>query len=126
MAEVYSQVGKLEEALRVLNEAFDILEATGARYAEAELYRIKGELLHKQAAEPREVEHHFLHALAIARKQEAKSPELRATLSLSKLWQQQGRSQDARALLAEIYGWFTEGFDTPDLVDARFLLEELS
>jgi predicted ATPase/DNA-binding SARP family transcriptional activator len=126
LAEAYGQVGEPEEALRVLNEALDMVEATGARYTEAELYRLKGELLHKQAAEPREVEYHFLHALAIARKQEAKSPELRVALSLSKLWQQQGRSQDARALLAEIYGWFTEGFDTPDLVDARFLLEELS
>ena len=72
------------------------------------------------------MEHYFLHALAIARKQEAKSPELRVALSLSRLWQQQDRSQEAHDLLAEIYGWFTEGFSTPDLVEARALLEELS
>lgn len=129
LVEAYGQVGKPEEALRLLNEAFDTVEATGARYAEAELYRLKGELLHKQVPDvqdAREMERHFLHALAIARKQEAKSPELRVALSLSKLWQQQGRSREALALLAEIYGWFTEGFSTPDLVEARALLEELS
>ena len=124
--EVYGQIGKLEAALHVLDETFDMVEATGERYAEAELYRLKGELLHKQAADTRVVESHFLRALAIARQQEAKSPELRVALSLSKLRQQQGRSKEALALLAEIYGWFTEGFSTPDLIEAKALLEELS
>ncbi len=126
LAEAYGQVGQPEAALRVLNEALDIVEANGARYTEAELYRIKGVLLHKQAADTREVERHFLHALTIAQQQEAKSLELRVALSLNKLWQQQGRSQESLALLAEIYDRFTEGFSTPDLVEARALLEELS
>ena len=97
-----------------------------ARWWEAELYRLKGELLLQHAvAQPGEAEACFQQALAVARRQQAKSLELRAAMSLGRLWQQQGRRTEARALLAPVYGWFTEGFDTADLQDAQILLEEL-
>jgi predicted ATPase len=83
-------------------------------------------LLRIQGVDALAVESHFLHALSTARQQEAKSLELRAAVALARLWQQQGRSQEAYALLSNIYGWFTEGFNTPDLVEARALLEDLS
>jgi predicted ATPase len=91
---------------------------------EAELCRVKGELL-QMSGKVGEAEACFRQAIAVARGQESKSWELRATLSLSRLLQKDGRSEEARQLLSEIYGWFTEGFDTPDLQEARALLEEL-
>jgi hypothetical protein len=91
---------------------------------EAELYRLTGELLGQAGTSP-EAAAWFQQALAIARRQQAKSLELRAAMSLSRLWQQQGKWDEARELLAPIYGWFTEGFDTADLQDAKTLLEEL-
>jgi predicted ATPase len=94
------------------------------------LYRLQGELLLHRSAGPQErgseSEACFQQALAIARRQQAKSWELRAAMSLSRLWQQQGKQAEARALLAPIYGWFTEGFDTADLQEAKALLEELA
>jgi predicted ATPase len=126
LAELYGQVGQPEEGLRLLDKALDQVEARGERWSEAEIYRLRGELLRIQGADTSEVESHFLQALAITQQQEAKSLELRAAMSLSRLWQAQGRSQEAHALLAGIYRWFTEGFSTPDLVEARILLEELS
>ena len=93
---------------------------------EAELHRIKGELLLRQAVpDAPQAEACFQQALAVARRQQARSWELRAAMSLSRLWQQQGKRAEARELLAPIYSWFTEGFDTPDLQEARVLLEEL-
>jgi predicted ATPase len=90
------------------------------------LYRVKGELLLRRSAEHQaEAESCFRQALEIARRQGAKSLELRAAMSLSRLWQRQGKRAEARQLLAEVYGWFTEGFDTPDLQEAKVLLEEL-
>jgi predicted ATPase len=112
--------------VQLLDEGLNEIEATGAHYFLAELHRVKGELLRMQGADEQEIERCFLQALAVARQQEAKSLELRAAMSLCRLWQQQGRVQEARDLLAEIYGWFTEGFSTPDLVEAKTLLEELS
>jgi len=95
-------------------------------YYEAELHRIKGELLLAQTAtDEQQAEMCFHEALTVARVQSAKSLELRAAMSLSRLWQRQGKRDDARRLLAEIYGWFTEGFDTADLQEAKLLLEEL-
>ena len=92
----------------------------------AEAYRIKGELLLRQAVpDASQAEACFQQALAIARRQQAKSWELRAAMSLGRLWQQQGKRQEACELLAPIYGWFTEGFDTADLQEAKALLEEL-
>jgi DNA-binding SARP family transcriptional activator/predicted ATPase len=126
LAEMYGQVGQPEEGVRVLDEALDIVEASGERWSQAELYRLKGELLHKQGADAQAVESHFCQALAVAQQQEAKSLELRAAMSLARLWQQQNQRQQAHALLAEIYDWFTEGFNTPDLIDAKALLEDLA
>jgi predicted ATPase len=127
LAEAYGGIGQIEEGLNVLAEALAAAEKTGGRFYEAELYRLKGELLVARAAELNaEAEACFQQALDIARRQQAKSLELRAAMSLSRLWQLQGRRQEARALLAPIYGWFTEGFDTADLKEAKELIEELS
>ena len=94
---------------------------------EAELHRLRGKLLLQQSVAPqREAEASLQQALTIARRQQAKSLELRAAMSLSRLWQQQGKYQDAYDLLAPVYGWFTEGFDTADLKDAKALLDELA
>ena len=96
------------------------------RYWEAEIHRLKGELLLTRSAENQREGETCLHkALDVARRQQAKSLELRAAMSLARLWQQQGKRVDARALLAPIYDWFSEGFDTADLQEARALLEEL-
>jgi predicted ATPase len=98
----------------------------GERCYEAELYRLQGELLLKRTvSDVPQAEAYFHQALDIARRQQAKSWELRAAMSLSRLWQQQGKQAEARALLAPLYGWFTEGFDTADLQDAKALLHEL-
>ena len=96
------------------------------RWWEAELYRLRGALLlQRSAPQPEEAEACFQQALTIARRQQAKSLELRAAMSLSQLWQQQGKRAEAYALLAPIYGWFTEGFGTADLQEAKVLLDEL-
>jgi predicted ATPase len=100
---------------------------TDERFYEAELYRLMGVLHLAQAPTAQaEAEANMRHALDVARHQNAKSLELRAALSLSRLWQQQGKRAEAYQLLAETYGWFTEGFDTTDLQEARALLEELT
>ena len=99
----------------------------GSRWTEAELHRLKGELLLSLSADNHAEAEGCLHqALAVARRQQAKTLELRAATSLGRLWQQQGKRTAAHQLLAEIYGWFTEGFDTVDLQDAKALLEELA
>jgi predicted ATPase/class 3 adenylate cyclase len=127
LAEAYGQVGQPEEGLKALVEALAIVDNTGERHWEAELHRCKGELLlMKQKQKVGEAEECFWKALEIARRQQAKSLELRAAMSLSRLWQQQGKQEEAQQLLAEIYGWFTEGFDTADLKEAKVLLEKLA
>jgi predicted ATPase/class 3 adenylate cyclase len=127
LAGAYGGIGQSEEGLNVLAEALAAVEKTGGRFYEAELYRLRGELLLARSAEHHtEAETCFRQGLNIARRQQAKSWELRAAMSLSRLWQQQGKQADARELLAPIYGWFTEGFDTADLQEAQALLEELS
>ena len=104
-----------------------LVETTGYRHYEAEAYRIKGELLLRQAVpNAPQAAACFQQALTIARCQQAKAWELRAAMSLSRLWQHQGQRTAARALLAPLYGWFTEGFDTPDLLEARGLLDALT
>jgi predicted ATPase len=111
----------------VLAEALEIVHDTGERWAEPELFRLTGELLLRQdVPDATQAEACFQRALVGARCQQAKSWELRAALSLSRLWQQQGKREEARHLLAEVYGWFTEGFDTADLQDAKALLQGLS
>jgi len=132
LAEAYGKAGQAEEGLSVLAEALAQVEKTGERHYETELYRLKGELLLMQGDEAEaeasfhQAESCFQHAVEVARRQQAKSWELRATVSLCRLWRKQGKVDEARQMLAEIYGWFTEGFDTPDLQEARALLEELS
>ena len=133
LAEAYGKVGQREEGLSMLAEALTAADSTEERYYEAELYRLKGELTLKQSrvqglesSVQKEVEDCFHKAIDIARGQSAKSLELRAAMSLSRLWQQQGKKKEAHQMLAEIYGWFTEGFDTKDLQEAKSLLEELS
>jgi predicted ATPase len=127
LAEASAQVSQYEVGLTLLAEALAVIDETGERRWEAELYRLKGELPRtRSAAYDTEAETCFQRALDVARRQEAKSLELRAAMSLSRLWQQQGRRDDARALLAPIYSWFTESFDTADLQEAKALLEELA
>jgi predicted ATPase len=132
LAEACGRVGQAEEGLTVLAETLAVVEENGDRYYEAELYRLKGELTLQQARVQRressvqkEAEECFWKAIEIARKQRAKSLELRAVMSLGRLWQQQGKRQEAHHMLAEIYHWFTEGFDTTDLQEAKALLESL-
>jgi predicted ATPase len=125
LAEAYGKAGRAEEGLSVLDEALAQVEETDERCYEAELRRLKGELLLVQGDEAA-AEESLHRAVEVARRQQAKSWELRATVSLCRLWQQQGRIDEARHILAEVYGWFTEGFDTLDLREARALLEELS
>jgi predicted ATPase len=127
LAEAYGKAGQAEEGLAVLAEALALVAKTGEGWWEAELYRLKGELLLVRLADHHVVaETCFHHVLTVACHQQAKSLELRAAMSLSRLWQQQGKHQEARTLLAPIYGWFTEGFDTANLQEAKALLEELS
>jgi predicted ATPase/class 3 adenylate cyclase len=126
LAEACTQAGQTAEGLEVVGEALAAVTKSAVRWWEAELYRLRGELLLQHAvAQPGEAETCFRQALDIARRQQAKSLELRAAMSLCRLWQRQGKRDAARQLLAEVYGWFTEGFDTADLQEAKALLEEL-
>jgi len=127
LADASGKEGRVEEGLAVLDEALAVVANTGERFWEAELFRLKGALLLLRSAEHHaEAETYFHQALDVARRQEAKSLELRAAMSLARLWQQQGQRAEARELLAPIYGWFTEGFDTADLQEAKALLEALA
>jgi predicted ATPase len=127
LAESYGRAGPAEDGLTILDEALCLVQRTGERHGEADLYRLKGELLLAlPAAHQAEADACFRQAIAIARSQGAKSWELRAVLSLSRLYHQQGKPEEARPMLAEIYGWFKEGFDTADLQEARALLEAIS
>jgi predicted ATPase len=127
LAEAYGRAGQAEKGLTILDEALGLVHRTGERHGEADLYRLKGELLLAlPAARQAEAEACFRQAIAIARSQGAKSWELRAVLSLSRLYHQQGKTEEARPMLAEIYGWFTEGFDTADLQAAKALLDVIS
>ncbi|MGO9400247.1 MAG: hypothetical protein ACLP19_20745 [Xanthobacteraceae bacterium] len=115
----------VEEGLAALTEALDLVATTGVRLYHAELFRLKGELLLKRA-EPNQAEASFHEAIRVASIQHAKPLELRASTSLARFWRDQGKPQQARELLAPVYGWFTEGFDTRDLKEAKALLEELT
>jgi predicted ATPase/class 3 adenylate cyclase len=127
LAEASAQSGQTAEGLEALAEALATLGKSEVQWWEAELHRLRGELLLQHTvAQPGEAEACFQQALAVARRQQAKSLELRAAMSLSRLWQRQGKCTEAHQLLAEVYGWFTEGFDTADLQEARALLELLS
>ena len=127
LADAYRKSGQPAEGLEVLNNALARVDRTDCRYYEAELHRRKGELLLMESVPATvQAEASFQNALTVARRQSAKSWELRASMSLSRLWQRQGKRDEARKLLAEIYGWFTEGFDTADLKEAKTLLDELT
>jgi predicted ATPase len=126
LAEVSDHLGHPEVGLQALAEAHSLVEQHEERWCEAEIYRLRGVLLLRQTGTPQaEAEAWLQRALDVARRQQAKSWELRTAMSLSRLWQQQGKRDKARELLAPIYGWFTEGLDTTDLQEAKALLEEL-
>jgi tetratricopeptide (TPR) repeat protein len=135
LVEVYQKEGQLDEGWSTLAEALPLVDKTGEHFYEAELYRLKGELILQQfkvqgskfkGENPQsEAEACFLKAIEIARSQKAKSWELRAAASLARFWQQQGKRQEAHRMLSEVYNWFTEGFDTKDLQEAKALLETL-
>jgi predicted ATPase len=132
LAAAYGRVGRIEEGLTLLAEALALVNKTGDRVSEAELYRLRGELTLTQSSVQslessvqKEAEECFWKAIEIARKQQAKSWELRASTSLARLWQQQGKLKEAHDLLSDVYGWFREGFDTKDLQEAKVLLAEL-
>ena len=127
LADVAAHLGHLEDGLQALAEAHTLVEQHEERWWEAEICRLRGVVLLQQPGPPQvEAETWLQRALDIARRQEAKSLELRAAMSLARLWQQQGKTTAARQFLAPIYDWFTEGFDTADLQEARALLEELA
>jgi predicted ATPase len=154
LAQTYGRLGMIEEGLRVLTESLADIHKEGASFYEAEIHRLTGELTlqsqarlgqvsnksptgpeevkdksharHSKAEVEKDAEACFLKALAIAQQQHAKSLELRATMSLARLWQSQGKGAEAHHMLSTIYNWFTEGFDTKDLQEAKALLEELS
>ena len=126
LAEVLGGAGRVEEGLAALAEAREAARRSNEQYYEAELCRLTGELLLKSAAaSPAEAESCFQEAVGLARRQKARTFELRAVMSWCRLWQRQGKSAEARRMLAEMYGWFSEGFDTVDLRAAKTLLEEL-
>jgi predicted ATPase len=126
IATALGKAGQFDEALRTIEESFPIIDRTGQRHCEAEVHRLKGELLLAQrASNAADAEKCFRTAIEIARKQHGKSWELRATTSLARLLAKQRKYDKAHTMLAEIYRWFTEGFDTADLKDAKALLDEL-
>jgi predicted ATPase len=127
LGEAYAQAGRFEEALAALTEALAVVDKNDDRFYEAELHRLKGELLLVATANQGvDAEVSFRRAIDIARQQHSKSWELRATVSLARLWQRQGRREEAQAALAAVYSSYTEGFTTPDLIDARTLLRNLA
>jgi class 3 adenylate cyclase/predicted ATPase len=127
LAEAFWRGGQVEEGLSTVTKELARTRKTGERFYEAELHRIRGELILLQShPDEQQAETCFQEAINVSRQQSAKSLELRAVMSLSRLWQRQGKQEQARKLLADVYGWFTEGFDTADLKAAKALLEELS
>jgi predicted ATPase len=125
LAQVCGKAGRAEEGLAVIDEALAEARAHHERWWNAELHRLRGELLRAQGADAHTVEAALVRAIEIARAQQARSLELRATTSLAQLWIAQGRSEDAKQRLSGVYSWFTEGFDTPDLQAAYHLTEHV-
>jgi predicted ATPase len=127
LARAFAVLGKFDDAWRCVGEAMTAMATTKETWWEAELNRVAGEIaLKSPEPDAAKAEVYFERALAVASQQQAKSWELRAAMSLARLWRDQGRPQQARELLAPVYGWFTEGFDTRDLKEAKALLEELA
>jgi predicted ATPase len=126
LARAYAKVGQFDDAWRCIGEAMTAVEATKERWCEADIHRIAGNVaLLSPERDVRKAEAYFERALSVARAQQAKSWELRAAMSLARLWRDQGKVSEARELLAPVYGWFTEGFDTRDLKEAKALLDDL-
>jgi predicted ATPase len=125
LAIAYAQLGEFSEAKRCIDEATMAVKNSKERWLEAEVHRIAGETA-LLSRDPEAAKTYFERALVVARQQQAKSWELRAAMSLARLWRDQGKVQQARELLSPVYGWFTEGFDTRDLKEAKELLEQLS
>jgi predicted ATPase len=126
LADVADHLGHPADGLQALAEAHTLVEQQEERWWKAEIHRLRGVLLLRQPGTPQvEAEAWLQRALDVARRQGAKSLELRAAMSLCRLWQQQSKQAEARALLAPVYGWFTEGFDTADLQEAKALLEKV-
>ena len=127
LARANADVGQFDDARRSIDEALAMVETTKERWCEAEVDRIAGEVvLMLPKPDLEKAEAYFVRALAISREQHAKSWELRAAMSMARLWRDQGKRDEARELLAPVYGWFTEGFDTLDLKQAKALLDELA
>jgi predicted ATPase len=126
LAAAHAELGQLDEAWRCIGEAMSIIETAKERWFEAEVNRVAGEIaLKSPESDAAKAQAYFEHALTVAREQQAKSWELRAAISMARLWREQGKRDEARELLAPVYGWFTEGFDTLDLKEAKRLLDEL-
>jgi predicted ATPase len=127
LARAYAQLGQFDGAWRCIGEASTLVKTTKETWCEAEVNRIAGEIaLESLEPDAEKAEAYFERALAVARGQQAKSWELRAAINLARLWRDQGKRQQARELLGPVYAWFTEGFDTLDLKEAKSLLEELA
>ena len=127
LARAHAELGQFDEARRRIGEAMAAMEASGEKWCEAEVYRTAGEIALK-SLEPdaAKAEAYFEHALTVARQQQAKSRELVAAMSMARLWCDQGKPRQARELLAPVFSWFTEGFDTRDLKEAKALLDALA
>jgi len=127
LARAHAELGQFDDAWRRVTEAMTEIETTKERWQEAEVHRVAGEIaLMSPGAGAAKAEACFERALTVAREQQAKSWELRMAMSLAQLWRDQGKRDDARNLLAPIYGWFTEDFDTRDLKEAKSLLDTLA
>jgi predicted ATPase len=127
LSAAHAELGQFDEAWRCIREAMSMIETAKERWFEAEANRIAGDIaLKSPKPDTAKAEAYFEHALAVARQQQAKSWELRAATSMARLWRDQGKRHEARDLLAPVYGWFTEGFDTRDLKEAKVLLDELA
>jgi predicted ATPase len=123
----YAELGQLDDAWRCIDHAIETIERSKEKWCEAEVHRIVGEIALKSlVADTEKAEKHFERALSVARQRQMKSFELRAAMSMARLWRDQGKRDEARELLAPVYGWFTEGFDTLDLKKARALLDVLA
>jgi predicted ATPase len=122
----YVDLGQLDDAWRCIDEAMTAMQTSKERWCEAEVHRIAGEIALKSSKpDTAKAQAYFERALAVARQQQAKSWELRAAMSMARLWRDQSKRDEACSLLAPVYGWFTEGFDTRDLKEAKSLLDEL-
>jgi len=127
LSKTYAELGQFDDAWRCIGEAMTAVETTKERWWEADVHRTAGEIaLMSPQPDAARAEAHFERALAVARQQQAKSWELRAAMSMARIWRDRGKRAEARELLAPVYSWFTEGFETLDLKEAKTLLDELA